>query len=257
MRKINLHHIFLCVILCCAVIAGTMALTGCHQNDASYSLGRSEEYRSEAALSANVPAAAEEDFASSGSQSGKGFLWGQLERQYQEEVGSASDAPAIIGEHFTIPFSRLNYVTAVQSMIDSDPAIAEEHAKTMLVEKYALYYQAQESGVVVSDAYLDDLIEENISIFEEAMPDNPDYVSFLEGLEMTNEEYWLSCKDNLRMTESIGAWKDLKYDEFIRDNGYDTAPPENLPTLWEEYYDGLKAEIIAQEHIRYADEEPS
>ena len=70
---------------------------------------------------------------------------------------------------------------------------------------------------------------------------------------MTNEEYWHSCKDNLRITESIAAWKDYVYDKFIEENGYDTDPPNDLGTRWDEYYENLIGEIIAQENIRYVD----
>lgn len=182
------------------------------------------------------------------------YRWGELEREYLEKTASGdTGTPAIVGEHFTISFDYLSKTVQVQSWIDSDPDVAESHAKKILVEKYSLYYQAQEADVVVSNEYLDRLIDENIATFEEAMSSNPQYTSFLDGIGMTNEEYWYSCKDNLRMTESIAAWKDYIYDEFIKENGYDVDPPNNLGMLWNAYYDDLVENIIAQENIQYFD----
>ena len=131
-------------------------------------------------------------------------------------------------------------------MIDEENAA--EIAQNILIEKYALYYQAQEAGVLVTDEYLDELIDEQIQIFE-GVPDNKEYEAFLDGIGMSNEEYWLSRKDELRITESIAAWKQLKYDEFIDAHNYHENPPENLNELWETHYEELVADIIEQEDV--------
>lgn len=175
---------------------------------------------------------------------------GQLARKYLTDPADM-EAPAIIGEHFTISAGALNRSIEERSLTNSDREAVEAAAKKSLIEKYSLYYQAQEAGAVVTDEYLDRMIEEQITIFAET--DDAPYQAFLDGMEMTNEEYWYSCKDNLRMIESISAWKDLKHDAFLKE--HEDTPPEELPGLWETYLAELTAEIIEQEHIRYVDEE--
>lgn len=189
-------------------------------------------------------------------QSDPAFIWGKLEQEYRNEpVPAEVDTPAIVGKHFTVSANRLNHVIDVQLLGGMDSAKAEESAKKLLVEKFSLYYQAQEAGLVVPDEYLDELIETDIIRGEKSLPNSPEYASFLEGLGMTNEEYWRSQKDELRVSESIGAWQKLKYNEFLEENGYDTNPPNNLDALWEAYYNELKEKIIEQEDVQYPEDE--
>lgn len=192
--------------------------------------------------------------ASADQKESPSYLWGKIERKYQNEPVpfDHTEAPAIVGEHFSISTNELNHTIDVQKIID--PASAETVAKDLLIQRYSLYYQAEQEGCVVSDEYIDDLIEQEIAMFAEA-PNNADYEDFLNGLGMTNEEYWYSCRDMLKMTESIGNWKQKKYDEFISENRFDTSTPEDLDTLWAEHLNELTENIIAQENIRYPDSE--
>jgi hypothetical protein len=172
------------------------------------------------------------------------YLWGQIENSRKNSTDSG-DA-AIVGEHFTVSTDELNALIEKQKLVDPDTA--ESVAEDILIQKYSLYYQAVEADVVVSDEYVDAVIEENIEIFAEASSE--EYAAFLEGIGMTNEEYWYSCADELKITESIAAWKSLQYDAFLEENGYDTAPPDDLGTLWESYYSDLEADIIESEHVQ-------
>lgn len=178
------------------------------------------------------------------------YLWGQLEKESQGSPvpSGTAEPPAIVGGHFSISADELNRTIDVQELID--PASAETAAKQLLIERYSLYYQAEQEGCVVTDEYIDDLIKQEISMFAEGTPNNSDYEDFLAGLGMTNEEYWYSCRDMLKMTASIGNWKQKKYDEFISENGFDMSPPEDLDALWAEHLNALTAEIIAREHIK-------
>lgn len=181
-------------------------------------------------------------------EAGTSYRWGEIERYYQKEETPQSGAKdAIIGKHFTVSEDELARVKEVQMLIDEESAA--EIAQNILIEKYALYYQAQQAGVVVTDEYLDQLIHEQIQVFE-SIPDNEEYEAFLDGIGMTNEEYWLSRKDELRITESVAAWKQLRRDEFIEENNYQENPPENLNELWEAHLEELVADIIEQEDIR-------
>jgi hypothetical protein len=171
------------------------------------------------------------------------YQWGQIENSRKNST--ASEDAAIVGEHFTVSADELNALIEKQKLVDPDTA--ESKAEEMLIEKYSLYYQAVEADVVVSDEYVAELIEENIEIFAETSSE--EYDAFLEGLGMTNEEYWKSCAEELKITESIAAWKSLQYDNFLAENGYDTDPPDDLGTLWETYYSDLEADIIENEHV--------
>lgn len=111
-----------------------------------------------------------------------------------------------------------------------------------------MYYQAEQAGVVVSDGYVDEVIRNNIQIFSQASSD--DYIEFLEGIGMTNEEYWYSRADELKITESIAAWKELKYKEYMEQ--VDTSA-EDIEKQWETYYNQLEADLIAEEHVQFID----
>jgi hypothetical protein len=175
------------------------------------------------------------------------YQWGQLENSHRSDATvQAEDSLAIVGEHFEVYADELNFLIEKQKLVDPDTA--ESVAEEILIQKYSLYYQAVEADVVVSDEYVDAVIEENIEIFAEASSE--EYAAFLEGIGMTNEEYWYSCADELKITESIAAWKSLQYDAFLEENGYDTAPPDDLGTLWESYYSDLEADIIESEHVQ-------
>ena len=172
------------------------------------------------------------------------FRWGQLESKHMEEAAYLQDdTPAIVAEHFTIYSDELDFLTAKQELID--PETAKSVATDILVEKYSLYYQAQLAGVVVADEHISSVIEENIRTFSEVHSD--DYDAFLDGIGMTNEEYWHSRADALKITESIEAWQDMQYRAFVEANA-ETLSPEELAVEWTEYYSNLKANIIAQEN---------
>lgn len=220
-------------ILCCIIILGVAAFVLHRASSKSHGGAQiTSEHRSE-----EMPQSGVED----------AFIWGQIEGNYQNEYASQSNVEnAIVGKHFTVSQDELARVTEVQMMIDE--ANAAEIAQNILIEKYALYYQAQEAGVLVTDEYLDELIHEQIQIFE-GVSDNKEYEAYLDGIGMSNEEYWLSRKDELRITESIAAWKQLKRDEFIDEHNYHENPPENLNELWEMYYEELVADIIEQEDV--------
>ena len=218
---------------CCVIILGIAAFG--IQRATSKSPGGDQtvqDYRSEEAFQSGTEDA---------------LAWGQIEQNYQSEAASQSDAQAaILGKHFTVSADELARVTEVQMLIDEESAA--EIAQNILIEKYTLYYQAQEAGVVVTDEYLDELIAEQIQIFESIS--DKEYEAFLDGIGMTNEEYWLSQKDELRMTESIAAWKQLKRDEFMDEHSYGENPPENLDKLWEAHCEELIADMIRQEDVR-------
>lgn len=176
------------------------------------------------------------------------FKWGQLEHGHQNEANTmAEPVPAITGEHFVINSDELDFLIEKQNLID--PNTAEAVAAETLIRKYSLYYQAEIAGVIVSDDYVDAVIDENIQIFSETSSD--EYDAFLEGIEMTNEEYWNSCAEEIKITESIAAWKALQYDQFLAENGYDLTPPDDLAAQWETYYNQLESNIIEQENVQY------
>lgn len=254
MKYLYLHKnkLLICTVMCCAATFGLTACTHRSSDEISFSgcyvTSTYSDYYEVSSYSVVI-----EDSAELASIENS-YLWGKWEREYLEKKASGQTGdPAIIGAHFTVDSDYLKKTIQVQSFIDSDPEVAESNAKKILVKKYSLYYQAQEAGVVVSDEYLDDLITKNIAMFEDAIDNSPQYVSFLDGMGMTNEEYWHSCKDNLRITESIAVWEDHIYDEFLKENSYDTDPPNDLGTRWDKYYENLVGEIIAQENIQYVD----
>lgn len=168
------------------------------------------------------------------------YQWGQLEQQHQENTKKGD--PVIVADHFTIYSDELTLLTEKLSLIHPDNA--SDIAAETLIEKYALFYKAQDSGLVVSDSQVETIIQEQIKIFSEV--ESEDYDVFLAGLGMTNEEYWHSRKEELIITESIAAWKEQQYQEFALSHGPDVDQQK-----WEMYFDELKNSIIDKENVHY------
>ncbi len=166
------------------------------------------------------------------------YEWGELEQQKDTEKGE----PVILAEHFTIYSNELSFLAEKLSLTNTENA--SDVAAEMLIEKYALFCKAQEAGLLISDSQLEDVIQKQIKVFEET--ESKEYDEFLAGIGMTNEEYWNSRKEEVKITESIAAWKDRQFEEYTRSYAEDADQP-----TWETYFEELKNSIIEEENVRY------
>ena len=170
------------------------------------------------------------------------YQLGQIEREF---LASPDDTPAIVGADFTVTAGELARLTAAQALIDADAAA--ETAAGMLVEKYSLYARACADGAEVPDDEIDAIIEENVREFASA--DDPDYTDFLAGLGRTSEEYQRSRAGEVRITETIDAWRQAQYEAFA--DGHTDLNNDALAQAWNAHWAALTERIIADEHVEY------
>lgn len=174
------------------------------------------------------------------------YQWGVLERARETgENAYAGSEPAIIAKHFTISAAELELSVETRRLTEEENA--EQLAADTLIEMHSLYYQAQQADVVVSDEYVDQLAKKQAEIT--AGISQASYDAFLEGLGMTNEEYWERQKESIKVWDSIWNWKELQQEQYMEAYG----PEPEIP--WEDYYEDLVAEIIRQEQVQFVGSE--
>ena len=169
------------------------------------------------------------------------YQLGAIEREF---LSDPDDTPAIVGADFTVTAGELAYLTAAQALIDADAA---ETAAGMLVEKYSLYARACADGAEVPDGEIDAIIEENVREF--AAADDPDYADFLAGLGQTSEEYQRSRADEVKISETIEAWRQAQYAAFAE--AHAELNDDALAQAWNAHWAALTEQIIADEHVEY------
>ena len=175
------------------------------------------------------------------------YQLGRIEREY---LSNSDDTPAIVGADFTVTAGELARLTAAQALIDADTAA--ETAAGMLVEKYSLYARACADGAEVPDDEIGAIIEENVREF--AAADDPDYTDFLAGLGQTSEEYQRSRAGEVKITETIAAWRQTQYEAFADE--HTDLNDDALAQAWNAHWAALTERIIADEHVEYPEGQP-
>lgn len=87
-----------------------------------------------------------------------------------------------------------------------DYSKAYDNAIATLVSKYTVSNYAVENGYQVSCEYINGLIDEQRDGFKLAS-NYSDFEAFLSGLQMTEDEYWDSQRENLTIYETIANFK--------------------------------------------------
>lgn len=184
------------------------------------------------------------------------YLFGQAESRKAEDQNDAK----VITDRFYITnseFERVKEGFLIGGVSDEE---AEERAYDLLMRKYTAYSLATAAGFEVSDAEVRDIIEEQKAIFADpdSFENREDYEAFLEGAEMTNEEYWDTQFQTLKVYETIGQYQDALYQQYCLERG--TTPGKNSEE-WQSYYDAfirgemekLQVEVAEKESAENAD----
>ena len=132
---------------------------------------------------------------------GKLKKYGELEKQKQEAIASGKDYVVAKGENIEIYNSAVENITAGYLLTES--AKTREDAIKFLAERMALVEEAKRNGITVSDAEA----KEYISLQKEAgrnAVNMDEFEKFLEGAEMTYDEYWDSQYEMLEQELYIG-----------------------------------------------------
>ncbi len=174
--------------------------------------------------------------------------YGELGKKHQQTEAEDTSETAIQGESFSITTVEYNNLVEDYVFSGNDEATSQKRALEILIEKYTMFNLAKEKGYVVDDAYLDDLIKtqkEDISKADNAS----DFYDYLDGRGMTEDEYWQSEYENLRMWESIGAYKQALQEQYLKDNQC-ALTDEGVSEKWDAYYDDIVVKAVKDENVK-------
>lgn len=139
----------------------------------------------------------------------------RLESYQLDTKRDGDNTIAIQGNDFNISKEHIDcYVEELVSLHGYDKKSAIEKALTATIEKYAQFYKACAEGYLISDEALDQVIQTNINMMKQSSTQDDNIDAFLTAIDMTVEEYWESMRDTLKITETIGHYKQAILREF-------------------------------------------
>lgn len=153
---------------------------------------------------------------------------------------------AIQGTDFTISNKQIDcYVEELVTLNGYDKEAAIDHALTATIEQYSLFYKACAEGYMIPDDELDSVIQTNINYMKQSStPDEVD--AFLTAINMTVEEYWESMRNSLKITETIGRYKQAVQKECSPTDANPTAFEDAWKTITQEAIDAQNIELFYQ-----------
>lgn len=150
------------------------------------------------------------------------------------------------GRDFSIP--RTYYDGTVGELMAGgrDRETAEELARQILFYKFSLYSAAEQAGCTVSDSHVEQVIAGTRAGIQQAA-NKSDFDSYLEGMGMSEEAYWDSQFENIKIYESISAYRDHMFQAFAAEaEGGRTGADE---AAWEAEWERIVREAIDGQEI--------
>jgi len=170
------------------------------------------------------------------------FKWGKLEKQ---EAISYSDSLAFQGDTIAVSKQELDLLTRRQELQGDDNSA--DSAKEYLLKREAMYQLALQNGCIVTDQEVADYIDSIKTSFQKA-ENYDDFQAFLDGTDMTMDEYWDSQYEVLK--------KELVVNQYVQplqqalwENADVEAGTEEAQRLWREEYDRMAENYIANDHV--------
>lgn len=152
---------------------------------------------------------------------------------------------------FHIPYAY--YACTVEELQLSGHSLqeAEELATAILVEKFSLYQAAVEAQCIPSDAEVDAIIADTRAGIEVA-ENRTDFYDYLEGTGLSEEEYWESQFENVKIYAAIALYQEQCYADFLTNNPVVTASESSGVSAWESYWTDTVSDIIESQNIVFA-----
>lgn len=176
----------------------------------------------------------------------------KLDSSATQTISTSSDVSETyaIGKNFIISNQYFNLTVEELKLAGCDEDEAQTEAEKILFEKFSLYSAAEKANCVVGDEYVSQVIKNTQEGIEKAS-NKSDFYNFLYGMELTEEEYWESQFENVKMYESISAYQDLCYQNYVSSK---TDTQSNLQsngsnTSWDEYWAGIVSSAISEQDI--------
>ena len=124
---------------------------------------------------------------------------------------------------------------------------AIETAEKILLEKFALYNAAKNAGCIVADKDVLSVIQSTKDGLNQAV-NKQDYYDYLEGIGLSEEDYWKSQFENVKIYESIALYRQSILTEYIESR----AESDFDEDAWNSYWNTLVSDAISSEHVQIA-----
>lgn len=172
------------------------------------------------------------------------FKWGELEKQGAVAY-SDSTSLAFQGDTIAVSKQELDLLTRRHELQGDDNSA--DLAKDYLLKREAMYQIALQNGCTVTDQEVADYIDSIKTSFQKA-ENYDDFQAFLDGADMTIDEYWDSQYEVLK--------KELVVNQYVQplqqalwENANIEAGTEEAQQLWQEEYDRIAENYIANDHV--------
>lgn len=140
--------------------------------------------------------------------------YGELEKQKQEAIASGKDYVVAKGNSIEVYNAAVENITEGYSLTSGGKT--REDAIEFLAERAALVEEAKRNGITVSDSEVKDYISLQKEAGRNAV-NMDEFEKFLEGAEMTYDEYWDSQYEMLEQELYIGKLSGIvKIDDEYR-----------------------------------------
>lgn len=147
---------------------------------------------------------------------------------------------AIKGKDFVVCKDEFNNLVEQNMLSSKAKSEAVKLTLGQFIIKRSLYYAALEVGCSTDETKINSEIEANKEAIR-AASNYSDFLAYLDGAGMTEDEYWASQFDSIELHGVIGQYVDAMRAKFEKDNSLTTA------NAWVQYYYELtKAAVAAQ-----------
>ena len=167
-----------------------------------------------------------------------------------QQVSLDSQKVYATGNDFTI--SREYFDLTVEEFLLSgvSPEEAKILAEKTLFEKYSLFFAAQKAHCVVDDSQVYAVIEDTKNGIGQAT-NKSDFYNYLDGMGLTEDEYWKSQFENIKMYESITAYQETCYQSFVTDQAatLESCDSDSVVVTWENYWANIIEEALKEQNI--------
>ncbi len=151
-----------------------------------------------------------------------------------------------VGEHGNIPQSYYDCTVEELQLSGHSLEDAKELASSILIEKFSLYQAAIEADCVPSDEDVSRIIADTRAGIATAENRSAFYL-FLDGTGMTEDEYWDSQFENVKIYEAIANYKAYCHEHYLM-----TTSDEGSNATWSATSGEIVTTAIANEHITFS-----
>lgn len=171
---------------------------------------------------------------------------GELEKAKQEAIANGQDYVVARGNNIEIKNPEVDRIVAGYEMLNSPKGKAD--AIDFLAKRVALEAEAIRQGYTVTEEEVQDYINLQLEMGKNAS-NYHEFAEFLEGAQMTAEEYWQSQHDILRQELIYGQMlKDLKA-QWSQQETYSDMTQEERTAQINQRIEALKTELLEAEDL--------